>query len=133
VETDPVLMSEFNENFNTLDSAVSETVAGQMKYVTGSYVGDDTFTKTLYFPFRPIFVYLHNPAYQNIYYTYMLNGMEKSGVWYQSSYNYTEPLELHWDENSLTYTRTTHLDVNEAHEYALNGMGINYSYYAFGI
>ena len=53
VETDPVLMREFNENFGAIDSAVADGV----KIRTGSYVGTGKFhtsyTNTLYFDIIP--------------------------------------------------------------------------------
>jgi len=55
VETDPVLMSEFNENFNAIDTA-SQTF-GNCKIITGSYVGTgqcgSAYSNRLYFDTAP--------------------------------------------------------------------------------
>jgi len=55
VETDPVLMSEFNENFGAIDAA-SQTF-GNCKIITGSYVGTgqcgSAYSNRLYFDVAP--------------------------------------------------------------------------------
>ena len=55
VETDPVLMREFNENFGAIDAA-SQTF-GNCRIATGSYVGTGkkgpNYPNTLFFNFAP--------------------------------------------------------------------------------
>lgn len=55
VETDPVLMREFNENFNAIDAAAQ--TFGNCRIITGSYVGTgqcgNAYSNRLYFDTAP--------------------------------------------------------------------------------
>ena len=52
-KTDPIRMSEFNENFTVLDQAVTELSS---KIITGSYVGNGSSSREINLGFRPLLV-----------------------------------------------------------------------------
>jgi len=79
VETDPVLMSEFNENFAALDSKVD----GTLKACIGTYVGDDTAEKTLYFPGKPKLVIVRSNSNSALYYSVIATSLDSIADGYE--------------------------------------------------
>lgn len=57
VETDPVLMSEFNENFGAIDSMLPRIASGS--YVGTNEVGS-AYPNELHFDFEPKFIIIHS-------------------------------------------------------------------------
>lgn len=123
VETDPVLMREFNENFNALDAAAT-------RMVSGSYVGDGTTSKTLYFPFTPQFVlvsYNGNPGIYNSFFTINPRTV---------AYNYTPSngcniIVMEWSDSSLSWRNSNSTSLSK--QSILNEEGWLCHYIAFGI
>ena len=53
-KSDPIHAKDFNDNFQTLDSAVG-SLQGEHIYV-GSYIGDDKASRTIDLPWEPTFM-----------------------------------------------------------------------------
>jgi len=127
VETDPVKMSEFNENFNALDSSVGEINATSPVIVTGTYSGDATTSKTLFFPKTPRFVvvrYNNSPGVYNS--LTMINANENSII--LLSYSTQNSVKLVWTDNSVTWTSSA--TVGDVAYNMINGGGYPCHYFA---
>ena len=125
VETDPVLMSEFNENFNALDAASQMGV----KVVCGTYVGDGTKSKTLFFPATPKFVLARQTDYSGIFNSiWLLASSNLSYVYKDSSASAALNANVAWDDNSVTWSTDYTLDY--ACDYIRNKANTNFHYIA---
>jgi len=135
VETDPVLMSEFNENFGAIDGAIADGV----KIRTGSYVGTGVFgtnnPNLLLFDFTPKIVFIHTSPYYG--YTYFHNNAS-----YFSAYNqvfYYEGTKFYVASNEGTggveyslYNNSLEWFSSTAAGNQMNKNGTTYSYIAIG-
>ena len=145
VETDPVLMREFNENFNALDAAhaalsesldtesaamnssISAMQTQMLKTVSGSYVGDGTASKTLFFSGAPKVVMVSEEGYGGIYKSMtMFSGY--NDVMCYTTYNSCSSCSVTWSGTSVSWKlkSSTYLDM-------LNSNGMTYHYIAFCI
>ena len=128
VETDPVLMSEFNDNF----SAIDEAIAGGLKIHTGGYVGDSTLRKVLYFSRTPKFVIVRDGVHNSYHYSLMMFvGTSKCRVITGSS---VYEMDIAWGSNWVVWeNKNATTTLNDDFINSLNLADRTYNYIAFCI
>ena len=118
---DDFLRSEFNENNETIDTAIAEAVASGLKINYGSYTGDGTSSRTILFPFAPILVILVG-NFQSRCTAVLVRG-QTAGEMDSSTTGYT----LTWSSDSVTLSGNPL--VPDAY---CNEEGISYRYLGIG-
>ena len=93
--TDRILMEEFNDNWDKIDTALKER---SCRFYTETYEGDGETTKTWTFPAKPIMVMI--VCSNNV--TIMLRSAN-TGIAIYGSINYSFP-HGEWTDNSITVT-----------------------------
>ena len=127
VETDRILMEDFNDAFDTIESAMSGF--GNCKIVTGSYVGTGAVNKTLTFPGNPLVVMIH-AVNDSPDFCLMMRNCESFHT--ESDLSTSERGAIHakckatWTENSVSW----YLAYNNKQEAMMNGPSRNYVYAA---
>ena len=127
VETDRILMEDFNDAFDTIESAMSGF--GNCKIVTGSYVGTGAVNKTLTFPGSPLVVIIR-AVNDSPDFCLMMRNCENFHT--ESDLSTSERGAIHakcratWTENSVSW----YLVYNNTQDAMMNGAGRTYVYAA---
>lgn len=101
VKSDPIKMTEFNENFQKIDAAI----AAGAKIATGSYVGTGTYGSSnpcsLTFDFPPQIVFITQS--DSWYGDFFIHGAQKSTMLPSSNFSYYGYNVVEWNNNSIKW------------------------------
>ena len=135
VETDRIMMSDFNDMTAKLDTGLAAAAQGNCRIVTGSYVGTGTYgsehPNTLTFTFQPRVIFLDTYADESY------NSIPEYYILFQGAPRFVTPggnsrNALLWNENMVSWYYTGRADDSDGPERQLNISGRTYHYITIG-